>query len=249
MRAKKQLGQNFLHDESIIHSIVRIIHPQSQQTLIEIGPGHGAITQHLYTEVGQLHLIELDQDLLPELEQRFGSHKSTTVHHQDALQLSLDKPVDQIVGNLPYNISTPLLIHLLYQADYIPRMVFMLQKEVVDRICAQPNSKAFSRLSVMLQHRYQCDARLLIPPQAFNPAPKVDSQIVTLERKADSASVDLQKLEKLVKQAFAQRRKTIKNNLKHMLPESVLIDHNIDPGNRPENLTVTDYEHLSQYVD
>ncbi|WP_395373183.1 16S rRNA (adenine(1518)-N(6)/adenine(1519)-N(6))-dimethyltransferase RsmA [Marinicella sp. W31] len=249
MRAKKQLGQNFLHDEAVIHSIVRIIHPQPEQTMIEIGPGHGAITQYLYTQVGKLHLIELDQDLLPELQHKFGNHSNTEIHHLDALKLQLDKPVDQIVGNLPYNISTPLLIHFLYQAHNIPRMVFMLQKEVVDRICAQPNNKTYGRLSVMLQHRYHCEARLTIPPDAFDPAPKVDSQIISLERKADSVDVDLQKLEKLVKQAFSQRRKTIKNNLKQMISESILVENGIDPRSRPENLSVTDYQKLSHHVD
>ena len=249
MRAKKQLGQNFLHDEAVIHSIVRIIHPKPEHTIIEIGPGHGAITQHLHGQVKKLHLIELDQDLLPELHHTFDTDDNTEIHHLDALKLQLQQPVDQIVGNLPYNISTPLLIHFLYQAHNIPRMVFMLQKEVVERICAHPGSKTYGRLSVMLQHRYDCEARLTIPPQAFDPAPKVDSQIICLERKADTVDTDLQKLEKLVKQAFSQRRKTIKNNLKKMLPESVLIDNNIDPRSRPENLSVVDYQKLSHHVD
>ncbi|MCF6318089.1 MAG: 16S rRNA (adenine(1518)-N(6)/adenine(1519)-N(6))-dimethyltransferase RsmA [Proteobacteria bacterium] len=151
----------------------------------------------------------------------------------------------RIIGNLPYNISTPLLISFLYQADKIKNMVFMLQKEVVKRICAPAGVKAYGRLSVMLQYAFECEELFVVPPEAFYPRPKVDSQIIRLTTRSKPPQVDLKAMEALVKQSFAQRRKTIKNNLKKIITEQQLIDVGIDPKARPETLSVDDYVNLT----
>jgi len=168
-----------------------------------------------------------------------------TIHHQDALLWKIENTNTRIIGNLPYNISTPLLISFLYQASQIKDMVFMLQKEVVKRICAPVGIKAYGRLSVMLQYAFDCEELFIVPPEAFIPRPKIDSQIIRLTTKANPLSVDLESLEALVKQAFSQRRKTIKNNLKKIISEEHLLDLGIDPKARPETLSVADYVNLT----
>lgn len=250
MKAKKSLGQNFLQDEGVIHNIVKIINPKANDELIEIGPGHGAITQYLQASGAQLQLIELDQDLIPVLQHKFAHHDNVIIHHKDALKLQLDaaKGPYKVVGNLPYNISSPLLISMLYQSAQVEQMIFMLQKEVVQRICAEPGSKLFGRLSVMLQHRFDCVAHLTIPPEAFTPRPKVDSQIIQLVTKKNPTQVDLPVLEKLVKQAFAMRRKTIRNNLKKVVSIEQLESVGIDPGQRAETISLSQFEQLAQVV-
>jgi len=249
MRAKKSLGQNFLQDEGVIDNIVKIIHPQAGEKIIEIGPGQGAITQYLQASACELQLIELDQDLIPVLQQRFTTYGNVTLHHMDALKLKLDGGPFKVVGNLPYNISSPLLINMLYQSEEISEMVFMLQKEVVQRICATAGSKLFGRLSVMLQHRFECSAHLSIPPEAFIPRPKVDSQIVQLVTKQHPTQVSLPALEKLVKQAFAMRRKTIRNNLKQLVTDDQLHAVGIDPSQRAETITVEQFEQLALLIN
>lgn len=247
MRAKKSLGQNFLQDEGVIHNIVQIINPQASDQLIEIGPGHGAITQYLQASGAQLQLIELDHDLIPVLQHKYAAYENVTLHHKDALQLQLD-PINapyKVVGNLPYNISSPLLIKMMYQSAQVEQMIFMLQKEVVQRICAEPGTKLFGRLSVMLQHRFDCIGHLTIPPEAFNPIPKVDSQIVQLVTKKNPTKVDLPGLEKLVKQAFAMRRKTIRNNLKKVVSVEQLEAVGIDPSQRAETISLHQFEQLT----
>ncbi len=248
MRAKKSLGQNFLQDEGIINNIVKIIHPQAGEKIIEIGPGQGAITQYLQASGADLQLIELDTDLIPLLQQQFGQHDNVQIHHLDALKLKLNNGPFKVVGNLPYNISSPLLISMLYQHTEIKQMVFMLQKEVVQRICAQPGQKLFGRLSVMLQHQFTCSSHLDIPPTAFIPQPKVDSQIVQLIPRENATEVSLPVLESLVKQAFAMRRKTIRNNLKKIISDEQLQSCGIDPGQRPETITVSQYEQLAKML-
>lgn len=245
MKAKKSLGQNFLQDEAVIINIVQIIHPQPHDQLIEIGPGHGAITSHLQASGADLQLIELDTDLIPLLQQQFGGHDNVTIRHLDALQLQLENGPFKVVGNLPYNISSPLLINMLYQSEQVEQMIFMLQKEVVQRICAVPGNKLFGRLSVMLQHRFECIGHLTIPPEAFNPRPKVDSQIVQLITRPNPTQVPLPVLEKLVKQAFSMRRKTIRNNLKKMVSDEQLEAAGIDPGQRAETIAVSQFEQLA----
>jgi len=245
MRAKKRLGQNFLHDEVIIAQIIQLVRPEQAQKIIEIGPGTGALTDYLAAADVPLSLIEFDPDLIGPLKQRYGNQNHVTVHHQDALQLQLNQGPYLLVGNLPYNISSPLLIHLMKQSEQIARAVFMLQKELVQRICSEPGVKAFGRLSVMLQHRFHCYAALTVPPEAFKPVPKVDSQIIELIPKQNPTDVDLSSLEFIVKQAFAQRRKTIRNNLKKWFSDDTLSALNIDPQQRPETLTVHQYEQLA----
>lgn len=245
MRAKKSLGQNFLQDDGVIHNIVKIINPQPTEKLIEIGPGHGAITRYLQASGADLQLVELDQDLLPVLEHKFGQHESVTIHHLDALKLKLEHGPYKVVGNLPYNISSPLLISMLYQSEQVSQMIFMLQKEVVQRICAAPGAKLFGRLSVMLQHRFECVGHLTIPPEAFNPKPKVNSQIIQLITKQEPTKVSLPLLEKLVKQAFSMRRKTIRNNLKTMVSDEQMQAVGIDLSQRAETITVNQFEQLA----
>ncbi|TDR23816.1 16S rRNA (adenine(1518)-N(6)/adenine(1519)-N(6))-dimethyltransferase RsmA [Marinicella litoralis] len=249
MKAKKALGQNFLQDEGVIHNIVKIINPQAGEKIIEIGPGQGAITQYLQASGADLQLIELDHDLIPILQQQFAVHDNVTLHHMDALKLQLEGGPFKVVGNLPYNISSPLLISMLYQSTEVSQMIFMLQKEVVKRICATPGEKLFGRLSVMLQHRFECIGHLSIPPEAFIPRPKVDSQIVQLVTKKDPTNVPLPALEKLVKQAFAMRRKTIWNNLKKMVSLAQMEAVGIDPGQRAETISVAQYEQLTLLLE
>jgi len=248
LRAKKKFGQNFLHDQSVIERIINAFNPQKADEVFEIGPGHAALTDHLVEYTDNLHLVEIDNDLVPKLELKFAECKNVTIHHQDALLLKLQNNNTRIIGNLPYNISTPLLISFLYQANKISDMVFMLQKEVVKRICAPAGVKAYGRLSVMLQYAFECEELFIVPPEAFEPRPKIDSQIIRLTTRENPEKVNLPALEALVKQAFGQRRKTIKNNLKKTVTEQQLIDLNIDPKARPETLTVKDYVNITNML-
>lgn len=245
LKAKKKFGQNFLQDQSVIERIINAFNPQKMDTVYEIGPGHAALTEHLVNYTDDLNLIEIDNDLVPRLQVKFDMKPNVTIHHQDALEWKIPNTNTRIIGNLPYNISTPLLISFLYQADKIKDMVFMLQKEVVKRICAPAGVKAYGRLSVMLQYAFECEELFVVPPEAFEPRPKVDSQIIRLITRKNPPKVDLKALEALVKQSFAQRRKTIKNNLKKIITEQQLIEAGIDPKARPETLRVDDYVNLT----
>ncbi len=245
IRAKKKFGQNFLHDNAVIERIIQSFNPKSDEVIYEIGPGHGALSKELVNYCQQLNVIEIDQDIIPILKATFALTQNITIHHQDALSWKIPQGKNRIIGNLPYNISTPLLIRFLYQSHHIKDMLFMLQKEVVKRICAPPGIKAYGRLSVMLQYAFECEELFIVPPQAFNPQPKVDSQIIRLKTRSKLPKVNLQHLEKVVKQAFAQRRKTIKNNLKNWLQEPELIALNIDPKARAETLSVQDYVNIT----
>lgn len=272
---RKRFGQNFLHDQAVIEKIIAAINPQADDRIIEIGPGKGALTTPLLANVAQLDVIEIDRDLANLLESNFANHHSPITNHQsrvtshqspitnhhaqftlhqlDALKLDLsDFACDQlrIVGNLPYNISTPLLFHLLSQANYIKDMTFMLQKEVVDRMVAGPDSKTYGRLSVMLQ--YSCDVTSLftVKPGSFSPAPKVDSAVVRIVPDTERMQrvKDPMLLEHIVRDAFSQRRKTIRNSLKKRVEESILAELGIDPGARAENLSVDDYIALANRI-
>ncbi len=245
LRAKKKFGQNFLQDQSVIERIINAFNPQKTDTVYEIGPGHAALTEHLVEYTNNLHLIEIDNDLVPRLQVKFDMKSNVTIHHQDALEWKIPNSNIRIIGNLPYNISTPLLIRFLYQSGKIKDMVFMLQKEVVKRICAPAGIKAYGRLSVMLQYAFECEELFIVPPEAFYPRPKVDSQIIKLTTRDNPPQVDLVAMEALVKLAFGQRRKTIKNNLKKIITEQQLIDVGIDPKTRPETLSVEDYINLT----
>lgn len=241
IRAKKKFGQNFLQDQAVIERIINAFNPQRNDDIYEIGPGQGALTEHLVEYTDNLNVIEIDNDLVPRLRAQFINKENVTIYHQDALLWEVPNLNTRIIGNLPYNISTPLLINFLYQSKKIKDMVFMLQKEVVKRICAPEGIKAYGRLSVMLQYAFECEELFIVPPEAFIPRPKVDSQIIKLTTKSSPAKVDLKKLEAIVKQSFSQRRKTIKNNLKGLATESQLIDLGIDPKARPETLSVDTY--------
>ncbi len=249
MKAKKRFGQNFLHDPNIIGKIIHAANPKADDLFYEIGPGHGAITEELVDRVAALHLVELDSDLIPELEQKFGRQPHVEIHHEDALTLALPEPADsrkaRVIGNLPYNVSTPLLIHLLQQADRIEDMLFMLQKEVVRRIAAQPGGKDYGRLSVMLQHRLETQPLFVVKPSSFHPVPKVDSQIIRLVPRENPPAVDFATLERVVKQAFSQRRKTLKNNLKGLFSAEQLQRMGLDPQQRPETVSVDQYLQLA----
>lgn len=248
-KARKRFGQNFLHDQQIISDIVAAINPQKGEHLVEIGPGRAALTKPLLESCDQLDVIELDRDLVPILQSKLADYKQLTIHEADALLfnyatlLTKDDEKLRVIGNLPYNITTPLLFHLLSQSHLISDMCFMLQREVVERICAQPDSKSYGRLSIMVQ--YQCEASQLfiVPPEAFDPMPKVESAIVYLKPLEHFLGGDmpLEALNKIVTQAFSQRRKTIANTLKDMVTSELLLAVGIDLKQRPETITIAQY--------
>lgn len=245
---KKRFGQHFLNDSALIHAIVRAIHPQSDDHMIEIGPGLGALTLPLLDLLNTLTAIEIDRDLYATWQNR--AKTNLELIHADALEVNYATLGSKLrlVGNLPYNISTPLIIHLLTYNESILDMHFMLQKEVVNRLAAQPGSKAFGRLSVMVQYHCEVEALFDVPPEAFDPPPKVDSAIVRLTpyKQKPYPNVDINKLEKLVALAFSMRRKTLANNLKPLFSASAIETLGIDPKLRPEQLTVSDYVQLTQ---
>ncbi len=246
--AKKRFGQNFLHDDQIIADIVAAVDPQDGQHMVEIGPGRGALTLPLLQRSQRLDVIELDHDLVPLLQQKLIEYEQLSIHQADALSFDYSTLVTEneklrIIGNLPYNITTPLLFHLLEQSSYIDDMCFMLQEEVVDRICAQPGSKTYGRLSIMVQ--YQCEAVKLfvVPAEAFEPIPKVESAIIYLRPRADfiGGAIPIKALNTIVLKAFSQRRKTIANTLKNMVSPGDLQADNIDLKQRPETISIEQY--------
>lgn len=252
-RARKRFGQNFLQDPAIIAAIVQAIKPQPLDHLVEIGPGLGALTRELHGRTDKLSLIELDRDLVPLLEQKFAQKDHCEIIQADALKVNFSEIANnsklRVVGNLPYNISTPLIFHLLEQADVLQDMHFMLQKEVVSRLTASPGSGAWGRLSIMVQ--YFCETELLldVPPEAFDPVPKVNSAVIRLTpRSIPDPARDIKDLERLVKTAFAQRRKTLRNNLKTLFNADQLLELGIDPGARPETLSLEQYVHLANQL-
>jgi len=251
-RPRKRFGQNFLHDQNIINSILRCINVQPTDNLLEIGPGLGALTKPLLNQVNQLTAIEIDTDLHAHLQQLPAAQGKLHLINADALKVDFTPFGEnlRIVGNLPYNISTPLLIRLLQITPQIKDMHFMLQKEVVQRLAASPGSKTYGRLSVMAQ--YYCDVSELlhVPPTAFNPEPKVDSAIVRLTPFASGKypAVPFSELEQLVAKAFSMRRKTLANNLKPLLAANDLISLNIDPQWRPEQISVIDYVTITNFL-
>ncbi len=251
-KARKRFGQNFLHDKNIIHRLVAAINPKATDMMVEIGPGQGALTQPLLDKLDHLQAIELDRDLVPFLRETFSA-QGLEVHEADALkfnfqQLMLDKPL-RIVGNLPYNISTPLLFHLISYQEKIADMHFMLQLEVVDRLAALPGNKTYGRLSVITQYYCQIDKLFQVPPGAFNPPPKVMSAIVRLiPRPSPWKAQDTQLFEFVVRTSFSQRRKTLRNNLKQFLSAEQLEHLTQDLTVRPEQLSIEDYVNLSNEI-
>jgi len=251
---RKRFGQHFLTDTSLVERMVRAIAPTDEQIVVEIGPGQGALTLPLLDRIQHLQVVELDRDLIVELERRIAQQR-LTIHSADALRFDFRSLASngqrlRVVGNLPYNISTPLMFHLLDQVDVIADMHFMLQKEVVDRLTATPGSSDWGRLSVMIQYYCQTDYLFFVPPEAFSPPPKVDSAVVrltpheTLPHPAD----DLPLLRRMVAQAFTQRRKVISNGLRSFLTSEQIADCGVDPGLRPDAISLQGYVALANRV-
>ena len=254
-KARKRFGQNFLKDHNIIYNILSNIQAREGEHWVEIGPGLGAITEPLLQENIILDVVELDRDLVKFLSDKFKDQKNFCIHSADALNfdfsaLAKNDQKIRIIGNLPYNISTPLLFHLLESAYCIEDMHFMLQKEVVNRICAEPGSKKYGRLSVMIQ--YYCETELVfdVPPESFDPIPKVMSAIVKLipHQKPPVEIDDIKKLNIVVTTAFSQRRKTIRNSLKTLMTEEQIISLGIDSTLRAESISLAEFALLSRIL-
>ncbi|RUR20539.1 16S rRNA (adenine(1518)-N(6)/adenine(1519)-N(6))-dimethyltransferase RsmA [Legionella sp. km535] len=249
---RKRFGQNFLQNKHIIDELLRAINPQADDNVLEIGPGLGALTQPLLRHLNQLTAVEIDTDLHLFLANLPIAQGKLNVISADALTVdySLFGSHLRVVGNLPYNISTPLLIHLLGYASYIEDMHFMLQKEVVDRMAAGPGTKAYGRLSVMLQYHCEVEHLFDVPPEAFDPQPKVDSAVVRLIPYRDSPfePVDVEQLERIVASSFAMRRKTLTNNLKGIISVDELSALGIDGSRRPEQISVAEYVQLAKFI-
>lgn len=259
--ARKRFGQNFLHDDNVIQSIVAAIYPQPNQFLVEIGPGLGALTEPVAEQVERLTVLELDRDLAHRLRHHPFLNAKLNVIETDAMQfdfaqLYADEKLSakgqklRVFGNLPYNISTPLMFHLFQYHDIIQDMHFMLQKEVVKRLAAQPNSKAYGRLTIMAQYFCQVMPVLEVPPSAFKPAPKVDSAVVRLipHQILPHPVKDLYWLNRVTAQAFNQRRKTLRNALSALFGSEQLSELGIDLNARAENLSIADYARLANWL-
>jgi 16S rRNA (adenine1518-N6/adenine1519-N6)-dimethyltransferase len=252
-RARKRFGQNFLHDQGIIERIVRAIRPQAGEALLEIGPGQGALTSELLATGCELFALELDRDLVAILQRKFGEQTRFHLQQGDALKLDLGGVAAaklRVVGNLPYNISTPLIFHLLAQRDRIVDMHFMLQKEVVERLAAAPGNKEYGRLGIMTQYHCRIEPLLDVPPHAFSPQPKVQSAVVRLTPHAvlPHPAKSVENLQQIVRAAFNQRRKTLRNALQTLLDAEQISACGIDPGARPETLALPQFVALADCI-
>ena len=254
-RARKRFGQNFLHDAGVIHRILRAIHAREGERLLEIGPGQGALTEGLLGSGAQLDVIELDLDLIPILQAKFGGNPNFRLNQGDALKFDFTRlqaaPHSlRVVGNLPYNISTPLIFHLLDHAGVIDDMHFMLQKEVVERLAAEPGGGDWGRLSIMVQYHCRVEHLFNVGPGAFNPPPKVDSAIVRLvpHEVLPHPAKDHRLLERVVREAFNMRRKTLRNTLKQLLPAEAIEAAGVDGGLRPEQLDLAAFVRLADQL-
>ncbi len=270
---KKRFGQNFLTDQNILHDIILAIAPQPDDLMVEIGPGQGAMTRLLLAHLKHLQVVELDRDLVVLLKKQFNADK-VQIHSGDALQFDFGSiaraaadtaggvdPAEKlakgetaggpsrrlrVVGNLPYNISSPLLFHLAEYTDQVIDQHFMLQKEVVERMVAAPGSRDYGRLSVMLQWRYRMDLLFIVPPDAFDPPPKVESAIVRMVPIAQPLACEQALLEQVVTKAFSQRRKVIRNCLSGLFTEDELVEAGIHPQDRPEVVGLEAYVNLAR---
>ncbi|MDF1628928.1 MAG: 16S rRNA (adenine(1518)-N(6)/adenine(1519)-N(6))-dimethyltransferase RsmA [Alcanivoracaceae bacterium] len=253
-QARKRFGQHFLTDTALVEKMVRAIAPTDEQIVVEIGPGQGALTLPLLDRIQHLQVVELDRDLITQLERRIANQR-ITIHSADALKFDFSSLAKngqrvRVVGNLPYNISTPLMFHLLDQVDTIEDMCFMLQKEVVDRLVASPGTADWGRLSVMIQYYCQNDYLFFVPPSAFSPPPKVDSAVVRLTpyRQLPHPADDIDVLRRVVAQAFTQRRKVISNGLKSFLTSEQIAAAGVDPGLRPDSIGLAGFVSLANQV-
>ncbi len=243
---RKRFGQNFLHDPGIIDRIIGSIAAAPAQHLVEIGPGQGALTEGLLASGARLDAVELDRDLVPGLQARFGNNERFRLHEGDALKLDFGTLAGdtklRVVGNLPYNISTPLIFHLLDYAECIEDMHFMLQREVVNRLAAEPGTKAWGKLGVMAQYHCHVEALFEVPPGAFTPPPRVVSAIVRLRPRQQVADPEREKaLRRVVSAAFSQRRKTLRNTLRDLVDVQQLEQLGISPTARAETLTLEQF--------
>ncbi|WP_417066850.1 16S rRNA (adenine(1518)-N(6)/adenine(1519)-N(6))-dimethyltransferase RsmA [Niveibacterium terrae] len=248
--ARKRFGQNFLVDGNIIRKIVAAIAARPGEAVVEIGPGLGALTEPLLEACGHLHVVEIDRDLIARLKLAH-TPEELTIHEGDALRFDFTSlPTDlKVVGNLPYNISTPLLFHLADCAERVREMTFMLQKEVVDRMVAAPDTEAYGRLGVMLQYRFHMARLFDVPPGAFRPSPKVTSAIVRMQPKKPEEldCQDAQLLGRVVTAAFGQRRKTLRNTLREFLGDEDFAALAIDPRARGETLALSDFVRVANF--
>lgn len=254
-RARKRFGQNFLTDQGIISRIIRSISPQDGDILVEIGPGQGALTLPLLEQMPRLTVVELDRDLVARLQILQQQFPGLTIVEGDALrfdfaQLAQGDGSLRVVGNLPYNISTPLIFHLLRSAALIKDMHFMLQKEVVERMAAAPGSRDYGRLSVMVQYFCQVDSLFGVPPECFHPRPKVDSAIVRLKpyRELPVVADDFDLFKRVVNTAFQHRRKTLRNTLRNLVPAEALEGLDVDLSRRPEVLSLSEFVTLANQL-
>ncbi len=249
--ARKRFGQNFLVDRGIIDAIVSAINPARSDTVVEIGPGLGALTEPLMARLDHLHVVEIDRDLIARLKKQHTPAR-LSIHEGDALAFDFASIGSRLrlVGNLPYNISTPLLFHLAAYADTVYDMHFMLQKEVVKRMVAEPGDSEFSRISVMLQYRFWLEWLIDVPPESFDPAPKVQSAVVRLIPKPLEALTarSPEKLSTVVQAAFSQRRKMLRNTLKGTLGDAGFAALDIDPTCRAEDVSVDDYIRIANFL-
>jgi len=254
-KARKRFGQNFLHDPYIISKIVGAIHPQPTDCLVEVGPGMGALTEPLLEASGKLNVVELDRDLIPILRTKFFNYPEFKIYEGDALKFDFSQLLEpgqrlRIVGNLPYNISTPLIFHFLSHHAQVQDMHFMLQKEVVERLGAVPGNGDYGRLSIMAQYYCKVEPLFIVGPGSFNPPPKVDSAIVRMipYETLPIQAKDVKTLERVVREAFNMRRKTIRNTLKNLISADQLAELGIDTGLRPEVLTLQQYVTIADAV-
>jgi 16S rRNA (adenine1518-N6/adenine1519-N6)-dimethyltransferase len=249
--AKKRFGQNFLTDQAIVSSLIDAINPKTEEIIVEIGPGLGALTIPLLKKINHLHVVEIDRDIVSWMQNEYAKN-TVTIHNVDALKFDFTNLGSNIrvVGNLPYNISTPILFHLLDNVSRITDMHFMLQKEVVERMVASPSTAAYGRLSVMLQYHLQMEYLITVPPDAFEPAPKVESAFVRCVPHTTLPHVasDVQHFAKVVLAAFGQRRKTLRNTLKGLLDDEGFAALNISSQLRAENLSVAQFVAISNYL-
>lgn len=252
-RPRKRFGQNFLNDQAIIQQILSLPNFDAADTVIEIGPGQGALTRYLQKFLHHLTAIEIDRDLCDALHQDLSPKGKLEIINADAMTLDYSRfgTSLRIIGNLPYNISTPLLLHLLDFVDSIRDMHFMLQKEVVDRIAASPGNKQYGRLSIMVQYFCQAEWLFDVPPDAFFPKPKVNSAVVRLTpyKEKKYAEINRPFFEALVAKAFSMRRKTLANNLKGLITAQQLESLALEPSWRPEQLSIEHYVRLSNFLD
>jgi len=251
-RPRKRFGQNFLQDDNIIERIVQSLNIKDSDNLIEIGPGQGALTDKLFDQCKHLDVIEIDRDLAAEFAWRYDDKENFSLHIADVLKFDFTSLPTRdsrfkVIGNLPYNISTPLLFRLFNCKALFSEMLFMLQLEVVDRICASPGNKNYGRLTIMSQYHCKVDKLFRVPATAFHPQPKVESAIIRLVpiEKPDHKADDPDLLETVVRTAFSQRRKTLQNSLKTLVEKSLLNDIGIDGSRRPETLSLGEYVSIS----